>query len=255
MTDDPANADATPASGEPTVRVEPTVPVEAGVEAPPLADRRTFIRQLSGDAVVSAGRIAGFSAAFRRTVLAAGVAATRELDPPPSAVPPTTDPAILAPAAAPPSPPTAAATPPAGPSGDAVVAALTPDQHDFLAGGTRAVLAVNDPKGAPHLSASPYHWDGDILRLPSQMFAARAAHVDRDPRVTVYIDDGSTGAWVAVTGIASIVYGEAVKAEVEQVLAQDDPDSAKREGWAALTSTGDAVVIRVRPSRFLWRPG
>jgi hypothetical protein len=239
------------------------------VGAPALADRRTFIRQLSGDAVASAGRIAGFSTAFRRTMLAAGVAATRELESPPSTLPPAVEPAIGDPASAdppdgdpsdaPPSMPTvaslpsAASIPPGGLSGDDVVAALTPDQHDFLTRGTRAVFAVNDPKGAPHLSASPCHWDGEILRLPSQMFAARAAHVDRDPRVTIFIEDRSSGAWVTVTGMASIVYGEAVETEVATVIGHDQGGAAAVD-WAELRTIGDAVVIRVRPSRFLWRP-
>ncbi len=36
------------------------------------ADRRTFLRQLSTDAVRNAGRVAGASAAFRRSIVAAG---------------------------------------------------------------------------------------------------------------------------------------------------------------------------------------
>jgi hypothetical protein len=261
VTDDEAPPDPTPAV--PPSPSDPPVPADTGEPAPALADRRAFMRQLSGDAVASAGRIAGLSSVFRRTVVAAGVAATRELQPPPDDVTPAVEPLAPSPAAAdPPGRPTAepaaartgmaarAAT--AGAGVDAA-AALTREQHDVLARGTRAVVAVNDPTGAPHLSASPYHWDGTVLRLPSQMFAARAAHVDRDPRVTVFIEDRASGAWVTVTGTASIVYAEAAANEIARVIG-DDPDNGRAASWAPVQANADAVVILVRPVRFLWRP-
>ena len=45
-------------------------------------DRRAFMRQMSRDAVPTAGRLAGLSSVVRRSVVAAGVAATRDLEPP-----------------------------------------------------------------------------------------------------------------------------------------------------------------------------
>ena len=72
---------------------------------------------------------------------------------------------------------------------------LTPEQHDFLATGATATLAVNDPSGAPQLTSSMYHWDGSTLRLPGKMFTARATNIDRDPRVSVLIEDAASGAW------------------------------------------------------------
>jgi hypothetical protein len=263
VTDEETSSDPVPAAAAPAESSEPPVPAEPDGTPPALADRRAFIRQLSGDAVASAGRIAGFSSVFRRTVLAAGVAATRELQPAPNDVAPEIDPSAGPVAADQPGTPTTEGATPAPPSSAGgttarpmvdVLAALTRDQHDLLARVTRAVFAVNDATGAPHLSASPCHWDGEILRLPSQMFAARAAHVDRDPRVTVYIEERSSGAWVTVTGTASLVYGEAATREIAGVIG-DDPGSAAATGWNSLLASADAVVIQVRPVRFLWRPG
>ena len=250
----------------PRAAAEPTEPDAA---AAPLPDRRAFIRQLSGDAVVSAGRIAGLSSVFRRSVLAAGAAATRELQPPLSNPVPDVDPAIgttaqatgptpdlggAEEAARPPMAPPPTVPPPMAATIDAV-ASLTPEQHAFLVRGTRAVFAVSDPAGAPHVSVSPCHWDGEILRLPSQMFAARAAHVDRDPRVTVLIEDHGSGAWVTVTGIATIVYGADAAADVTRVIDGVRTVVGAVEAWSAFEGRSDAAVIRVRPSRFLWRQG
>ncbi len=56
--------------------VEPVAPV-----APtPGADRRAFLRQLSGDAVTTAGRFAGLSSALRRSVFVAGQTAINGLE-------------------------------------------------------------------------------------------------------------------------------------------------------------------------------
>jgi hypothetical protein len=234
-----------------------------------VADRRAFIRQLSGDAVVSAGRIAGLSTAFRRSLFAAGSAVTRELEtsaapgpvaggPMPGAARPTAG--IESPE--PPEPPPPAKPGPAAKSSQAsapppadAVAGLTPDQLGFLARGERAVLSVNAPTGAPHMSASIYHWDGAIFRMPSQMFAARAQLVDQDPRVSVFIEDRTSGAWVVVTGLASLVYGDAVERETMLVLERSLSPGDAASRWDEMRARGDAVVIQVRPTRFLWRPG
>ncbi len=248
VTDEPAERDSLP-----------TPPVETGQPPDPAgstaerADRRAFIRQLSGDAVASAGRIAGLSSAIRRSVVAAGLAATRELEAAPGPglpdhVPAQTDATDL------PSPrPGEVEMPQPTARVLDVVAALTPAEHAFLAGGDSAVLAVNDPAGAPHMSASIYHWDGAILRLPSLMFAARAEQVERDPRVSVFIEDRAAGAWVAVAGVASIVYGPGVEDELRLVLAESRLGETAAGRWAALRASTDAIVIRVRPTRFLWR--
>jgi hypothetical protein len=53
---------------------EPTDP-----PAPDAADRRTFLRRLSGQAIEGAGRIGGMSQVVRRSVVAAGDAVSREL--------------------------------------------------------------------------------------------------------------------------------------------------------------------------------
>lgn len=251
MTDERADRD-----GQTPPPFDTAGPNEAATGPGGTPDRRTFIRQLSGDALVSAGRIAGLSSAVRRSLLAAGVSATRELDgsatrePAAASEPPSAQ--LLA------GPPTSSIDaqrqpqPATRPAVDPV-AALTSDQHDFLAHGHRAVLAVNDPTGPPHLSSSMYHWDGAILRLPAQMFAARAQHVDRDPRVSVFIEDRSSGALVVVSGVASLVYGDAVGLETMLVLTRYLPRDDAVARWDEMRGRGDAVVIQVRPTRFLWR--
>src|SRR5688572_8856235 len=85
-------------------RIDPLEPADVAPVAPLDAspDRRAFMRQMSRDAVLTAGRLAGLSTVVRRSVLAAGEAVTRDLEPTsedelPSDAPPVPDgPAPLA---------------------------------------------------------------------------------------------------------------------------------------------------------------
>ena len=227
------------------------------------ADRRTFLRQLSTDAVRNAGRVAGASAAFRRSIVAAGGSALGAFD---TSVEPDAADAVAAPAqaaaagetTAPGRPPvTTQPAIPTSPSTHAPdpVTALTPEQHAFLHGMPKAALAVNDPAGPPLLAYSTYHWDGEVIRVPARDFTARTNNIDLDRRVGLLIDDPASDAWVAMNGIASLVYGEQVEAEMRLILAKyHDGDEVTRR-WNEIRSTGDQVVIRIRPTRFVWRTG
>jgi Pyridoxamine 5'-phosphate oxidase len=235
---------------------------EAGTEAPeqaePGADRRAFLRQLSGDAVWTAGRLAGASAVIRRSLLTAGETAVRSLEEAAATSPPQSTPAgntaegraWVGPVA-----PVVSATEIAGPSTSRSVAApLTPAQHAFLEAATTAALAVNDPAGPPQLTTSTYLWDGETIHLPAQEFTARVGHIDRDPRVSVLIEDPATESWVAMTGLASLIHGDRVEAMMLAILGKYLSPDAAEERWHDLRATGDRIVIEVRPTRFVWRP-
>ena len=134
------------------------------------------------------------------------------------------------------------------------VLTVTPDQHDFLATGATATLAVNDPSGAPQLTSSMYHWDGSTLRLPGQMFTARATNIDRDPRVSLLVENAASGAWLAVTGVASMVHGDEADDELTLLLSKYLEPDAVAHRLQEMRASGDQMVIRVRPTRLVWRP-
>lgn len=242
--------------------MQPPENAEPAAAPAPQADRRSILRQLSGDAVWTAGRLAGASAALRRSLVAAGETAIGTLEA--AAKPEITDtePVETAPAPPPPaspdppSPPVVAGTAPASEptSVPDPVGALTPTQHAFLAGGTTAALAVNDPGGPPLLASSMYHWDGAVVRVPARDFTARTIDIDRDPRVSLLIEDPTSDAWVAISGIASLVYGHQVEPEMRLILGKYHDQAEATIRWESMRSSGDQLVIVVRPTRFVWRP-
>lgn len=219
----------------------------------PNAERRAFLRQLTGEAVSTTARLAGLSSGVRRSLVAAGEAATRDLDPAGS---PFSSPASPTPAAPPATTPPGATPPPPHPTpAPAAAATLTPRQEAFLDLGTTAVLGLNDPTGAPHLTSSIYHWDGATVRVPSELLGARSARIDADPRVSVLIKDASSDAWVAMVGMASIVSGADVQAAMLAILRKYMTDAEADRQWTELRSNDDQVVIVIQPTRFVWRLG
>ena len=257
-------------STEPALADAHAASADAQTEPSSEPARRTFLRQLSGDAVSTAGRLAGFSSIIRRTVVAAGVTAARGLEAtveekaPAGATPGSTI-TVEMPAPSPgPEPASAAGTIPPAPAAGTIppasrarerpdpVLALSPAQHDFLTGAISATMAVNDPAGPPHLTSSMFHWDGSMIRLPAQLFTARATNVDRDPRISLLVHGSTSETWVAITGAASICYGEQAADDTRQILAKyHGPDEVARR-WEEMAAEGDRIVIQVRPTRFVW---
>jgi PPOX class probable F420-dependent enzyme len=208
-------------------------------------DRRRFLHRLSGEAVSTAGRLAGLSAAVRRSVVAAGEAAAQEIgapaEPPAGAARETATVAPRNQAAAKPAPPPPAPLP-----------ELTPDQDRLLESARSATLAVNDPAGPPHVTASWFAWDGEVFRLPAGLFTAKANHVARNPQVSLLITDPDTDGWVAVTGIAETIGGPPAADIALPLVARYRPGDDPAAAWAELYPAGDGAVILVRPTRFLW---
>lgn len=223
-------------------------------------DRRRFLHRLSGDAVSTAGRLAGLSAAVRRSVVAAGHAAAEEIAPTahPPADAPTTGVREAGPARAEAGSARVADPPPGGipePPPASPAPALTAEQDDYLRRMRSATLAVNDAAGPPHVTSSWFDWDGEVFRLPASLFTAKANNVARDPRVSLLIEDVETGRWVAATGMAETIAGPGVADESLRLRAKYGPGEDSAEASDDLYPAADRAVIVIRPTRFVWRTG
>lgn len=224
--------------------------------APPEdVDRRRFLHRISGEAVSTAGRLAGFSAAVRRSVVAAGQAAAEEIGPmaetPAEAAAETAadKPAVVESQVQPPKPPPpASAAPLPAPT-------LTAEQDDLLRGLRSATLGVNDVAGSPHLTAGWFDWDGEVFRVPAGLFTAKANNVAHDARVSLLVEDAANGLWVAVTGVAETIAGTAAADAALPLLAKYRPGEDPAVAWRDLYPAADGAVIVVRPTRFVWRTG
>lgn len=216
MSDERQHPSSSPDDAEdPATTAESKGPAALAPAEAQVADRRRFLRQVSGDAVVTVGRLAGLSSMLGRSLSAAGGSVIRDLTELHEATDP---PDRLADQIAKPDPIERRWLDP--------VERLTADQHAFLAASVSATLAINDPSGPPHLGTCHLAWDGTRFRMPSQLFGARATLVERDPHISLLIEEHDTGSWVMIAGVA--------------ILEDAHPSD-------------DTVVIAVRPTRFVWR--
>lgn len=253
---------------------------ESETDTTPDTDRRAFLNQISHDAVWTAGRVAGFSAMVRRSLFAASEAAVNSVsgqpgdgdgaDGAPGAGPDAAAtgaqaaPGALSATApqastatAPPSPRAVSSPPASSPASPAnvvrdPVAALSDEQLAFLAGMTKAVLAVNDPSGGPQITSSRCHWDGAAFHLPAQQFTLRASNVERDPRVSLFVQDPESRTAVAISGRATMIYGERVAELMRPILLAEVGAAEVERRWDEVAATADRAVIEVIPSRFVW---
>jgi hypothetical protein len=128
---------------------------------------------------------------------------------------------------------------------------LSASQTAFLERVRTATLAVNDAAGAPHLTGGWFHWDGEVFRLPTRFFTARATNLARDPRVSLFLHDPATGEALTAVGDATLVSAgayTAFKPLLEKYRSGEDPVAV----WGELNGDGDQIVVLVRPVRLLW---
>jgi hypothetical protein len=232
---------------------EPRDPVPALPRAEDEAaqsDRRAFLRRAAGEVAAGAGRlielsnVAQRSAAAARATLAATGSLRPTLEGPPAAASSSPGPdgrasEVQASIAVP------VATPPRAPT-------LSADEQSFLAAAMSAAIAVNDVSGAPQLTASWFHWDGTMFRLPTGLLSAKAASIGRDPRVSLLVGDVDKG-WVAVAGHAEMISGPAAQVQAQGILEKYRPGVDPEAAWADINEAGDTVIVVVSPSRFVWR--
>ena len=121
---------------------------------------------------------------------------------------------------------------------------------------TTAVLGRQRRRGRAAPDSSRFHWDGTVVRLPSELFAARVARIDADPRVSVLVAARRRTPGSRSTASATSCRVTRVEAEMLTILrkSHDRRRRPTRRG-PRCARPGNPVVIEVRPTRYLWRLG
>lgn len=211
--------------------------------------RRMFLRKMTTDAVMAGGWLVG-SARMIRSATAASETLHREFEPPHAQI---EEPVTIA----------DGPVRPSAPSAEAVTASrpwtpwsspLTAAQAALLDSALPAAIATAQAGNAPHLTASPFHWDGAVFRISALDWSARTLNIQIDARVSLLIADPDGGLAVSATGRATVVTGPAAQDETLPIIRKyggDGSDLAER--WAELNVDGDRLVIVVVPERMVWR--
>ncbi len=80
---------------------------------------------------------------------------------------------------------------------------LTEEQHAFLGDPHFAVVATIGPDGLPHQTVMWYLLEGDDLLLSTPHGSLKHRHLQRDPRLSVCVEDGFR--YVTVSGRVTLV--------------------------------------------------
>lgn len=123
-----------------------------------------------------------------------------------------------------------------------------------------ALIATTTGSGAPQVTPVWYLWDGEALSASVPGWTVKVANLRRDPRVAICVDDEVAGCYATLSGRATIVEGapddrEAVRAATWPLLLKYLPEGEAAVRWERIDAAGDRVVIRLEPSRILWRAG
>ena len=204
-------------------------------------DRRQFVRAMAGETVNSAGRLAGMSGMVAGALTAAARAAGdgfAALGGAPQGA--------AAPAARVRHPTPSRAVPPpmsASPIADADRLVLE-DQ-------SLGLLATNQTNTAPSMGVVRYTFDGRAFRIPGRSATARTSNLQRDPHASLTVIDPATGEALLAAGRAAIVYGEAGRDGVAEVMAACGVEVS--EGWEAPDNRGDPVLVVLEVQRVIRR--
>jgi PPOX class probable F420-dependent enzyme len=131
---------------------------------------------------------------------------------------------------------------------------LSPEQIDaFLDKRHTLVLATLRRNGTAHLTTVWYRWDGKAFWISTNRDRAKFRHIERDPRVTVLVDDPPRETSVAADGEAEIAARDAAAYQGSLAIVGryvDDPAAylAQREGEPR-------ALLRIEPARIRsWKP-
>jgi PPOX class probable F420-dependent enzyme len=94
------------------------------------------------------------------------------------------------------------------------MAKLSDDQAKLLTDPNIAVIATIRPDGTPQVTPTWIDYDGEHVLVNTAAGRAKAANLQRDPRVSVFVlDPDNPYNWVSVTGPAELTQEGAEEAE------------------------------------------
>jgi PPOX class probable F420-dependent enzyme len=123
----------------------------------------------------------------------------------------------------------------------------------FLSEPHSVIVATLGRDGRPHLTTTWYRWDGDAFWLSTNRNRAKYRNLQRDPRVTLLVDDPPAETSVVGYGTAEFTAFDQDAYDGSLAIVRryvDDPG-----GYLAEREEEPRVLIRVQPERMItWKP-
>ncbi len=121
--------------------------------------------------------------------------------------------------------------------------------QSFLAHPRNAIIAVNRPGNAPHLTPVWFTWDGEVFRFSTTRDRAKYANIRRDPQISLIVDDAATHTYVVATGVATILEDNPLA--LSRPLLEKHLPADRLEQSLGMVTDPDRVLIELRPTKIL----
>jgi PPOX class probable F420-dependent enzyme len=125
-------------------------------------------------------------------------------------------------------------------------------QAEFLATTPNVTVATIRPDGLPQLTPNWFLWTGEAFWISTAAATVKTRNLRRDPRIVLCIDDVPSGDYVQVTGVATLIEGDAAREPTLALCRKYMPAGEVEAHWESLLATGPQLIIEVRPDRFQW---
>ena len=133
--------------------------------------------------------------------------------------------------------------------------AMTPEERDaYLTEQRTCRVATVNADGAPHVSPLWFVWDGTSLWLNSIVRSQRWVDLERDPRVSVVVDDGiEFGELRGVELIGRVEQVGEVPRTGEPVPELEVPEQLKADKYAGgqVVHDGRHALLRLTPEKII----
>lgn len=126
----------------------------------------------------------------------------------------------------------------------------TEEINTFLSQSNDAVVGVNRANGAPQLTVVWYAWDGTSFYFSTTKGRAKYLNIQRDPSISIIVDDFASHKYVAAYGQAEIV--EQNQEELMRpILKKYVPAEQVEQSIKRILSDPSRIIVVLHPEKIL----
>lgn len=129
---------------------------------------------------------------------------------------------------------------------------LTQDKiNTFLNGKHNAILATIKQDGSPQLTPVIYRWDGEQFWVSTTKDRAKYINIQRDPRISLCIDEAKTSTTVIATGKAQLTENALWADTLKIVERYRSPEQAAAYVKSMQDKNEPRVLIVLKPEKII----
>jgi len=128
---------------------------------------------------------------------------------------------------------------------------MTPEEmKNFLSKPNNAIIGVNRAEGGPQLTPVWYVWDSNAFYFSTTKDRAKYLNIQRDPSISLIVDDVPSHQYVAAYGKAEIIehdYADLVRPIFQKYM----PAERVEQGVQGTVSNPSRVLVVLRPEKIM----